>query len=234
LCRIFVYYVKKGVLEPMTRVAGLDEAGRGCVIGPLVVAGVVFHKESIEKLRDYGVKDSKLLNRKKREGLESIIKELSLSYKYFEISPKTIDKVVLKNRPLRKLNYLETMVMAKLIRDLRPDEAYVDPTDVNFERCAKQIISVIPFDVKIICEPKADLKFVVTAAASILAKTRRDKIISELREKYGDFGSGYPSDKKTRCFIKSWFSEHDECPSFMRESWITVQRARKELTQQIL
>lgn len=218
----------------MIRVAGIDEAGRGCVIGPLVIAGVVFHNETIEELRDYGVKDSKLLSKKKREALESIIKELSLSYKYFEIPPKTIDKVVLKNRPLRKLNYLETMVMAKLIRDLKPDKAYVDPACVNYERCAKQISTVIPFDLKIICEPKADLKYVVTAAASILAKTKRDQIISQLREKYGDFNSGYPSDKKTISFINSWFRKHDECPSFMRESWITIQRARKKLTQQTL
>jgi ribonuclease HII len=218
----------------MTRVAGLDEAGRGCVIGPLVIACVVFQKEAIGKLRDHGVKDSKLLTKKKREELENIIKELSLGYKYFEISPKTIDKVVLKNRRLRKLNYLETMVMAKLIRDFKPDEAYVDPTDVNYERCAKQILSVIPFDIKIICEPKADLKYVVTAAASILAKTRRDKIISDLREKFGDFSSGYPSDKKTIRFIESWFTEHHDCPSFMRESWITIQRARKDFTQQTL
>lgn len=218
----------------MTRVAGLDEAGRGCVIGPLVIACVVFNKETIGKLKDHGVKDSKLLNKKKREELGNIIKELSIGYKYFEILPKTIDKVVLRNRPLRKLNYLETMIMAKLIRDLRPNEAYVDPTDVNYERCAKQLFSVIPFDIKIICEPKADLKYVVTAAASILAKTRRDNIISDLREKVGDFGSGYPSDKKTRCFIKSWFTKHKECPSFMRESWTTIQRTRKELTQQTL
>ena len=215
----------------MRRVAGVDEAGRGCVIGPLIIAGVLFSEEVISQLLDLGVKDSKKLKKNQRVSLDVKIKELALDYKYYEISPSVIDKVVFRNRPLRKLNYLETMLMAKIVRDLKPDKVFVDPTDVNAERCAEQIASVLPFVTEIICEPKADDKYLVTSAASILAKVRRDRIIMELREKYGDFNSGYPSDKKTIEFINSWFKSHKNCPPFMRESWKTIQKVRKSLIQ---
>lgn len=215
----------------MRRVAGVDEAGRGCVIGPLVIAGVVFKEEEISHLMDLGVKDSKKLTKNRRESLDVRIKEIALDYQYFEISPTVIDKVVFRNKPLRRLNYLETMIMAKVVRDLKPDKVFVDPTDVNAFRCAEQIASVLPLVTEIICEPKADDKYLATSAASILAKVRRDKIIKELIEKHGDFNSGYPSDKKTIEFIISWFKTHDKCPSFMRESWKTIQKVRKSLIQ---
>jgi ribonuclease HII len=214
----------------MVRVAGVDEAGRGCVIGPLIIAGVVFEEETLPQLVKLGVTDSKKLSYKRRDVLEKIIKKLAIDYKYFELIPRIIDKVVFRNVPLRKLNYLETMAMAKIIRDLRPDKVYVDPTDVIADRCADQITSVLPFKIDLTCEPKADIKYQVTGAASILAKVKRDRIISELREKYGDFNSGYPSDKKTIDFIKAWFKDHSECPPFIRESWKTVQNIRKTVT----
>jgi ribonuclease HII len=214
----------------MVLIAGVDEAGRGCVIGPLIIAGVVFEEKKLPQLVKLGVTDSKKLSSKKRENLEKEIKKLAIDYKYYELVPRIIDKVVFRSVPLRRLNYLETMAMAKIIRDLRPDKAYVDPADVIADRCVDQIARVLPFKINIICEPKADIKYKVTGAASILAKVKRDKIISELREKYGDFNSGYPSDKKTRGFIKTWFKDHTECPPFIRESWKTVQNIRKTVT----
>ncbi|MBT3285426.1 ribonuclease HII [Candidatus Bathyarchaeota archaeon] len=205
-------------------IAGVDEAGRGCVIGPLVIAGVMFDDDVVGALREIGVKDSKKLSAKKRVKLSVEIKELALGYRFFELSPRTIDKVVFRNVPLRRLNYLETMGMACIIRELKPDEAHIDPCDVVSERVASQIKGVLPFDLVIRCEPRADAKYPATSAASILAKVRRDSHIEELRELHGDFNSGYPSDWRTQNFLRDYFSENKECPDYMRESWSTVQK----------
>lgn len=206
------------------RVAGVDEAGRGCVIGPLVVAGAVFDEEDLPLLTEMGVKDSKRLTSRRRLALADKIRDLALDVSYFELPPQVIDKVVFRSKPLRRLNYLETMVMAKVLRDLEPDAAYVDACDVDNRRCGEQMRSVLLFEVEVICEPRADAIYPVTGAASILAKVRRDHVVAGLRELHGDFNSGYPSDRKTSEFIEGWFREHDECPPWMRASWATVRR----------
>jgi ribonuclease HII len=213
------------------RIAGVDEAGRGCVIGPLVIAGVVFEEEDLPLLTEMGVRDSKRLTPKKRLALAEKIRELALDISFFELPPRVIDKVVFRGKPLRRLNYLETMAMAKVLRDLKPDKAYVDTCDVDHLRCAEQMSGVLPFDVDIVCEPKADDRYPSTGAASILAKVRRDQVVAELRELHGDFNSGYCSDSKTSEFVESWFSEHEECPPWMRASWVTVRRHTVKQTQ---
>jgi ribonuclease HII len=213
------------------RVAGVDEAGRGCAIGPLVIAGVLFEEETLPILREIGVKDSKKLSAKKRTTLAEEIKEIAIDYKVFELKPWVIDKVVFRSQPLRRLNYLETMIMAKIVRELEPDIVHIDPPDVNSQRCAEQIQSVIKYKLDIVCEPKADDKYPSTGAASIIAKVIRDQRIAELREKHGDFNSGYASDKKTQRFIEDYFSENKECPDFIRASWKTVQRHMQPFKQ---
>jgi len=213
------------------KVAGVDEAGRGCAIGPLVVAGALFLQEDIPRLVELGVRDSKRLAARKREGLSVEIKELALGFRFVELPPGTIDKVVTRGVPLRRLNYLETMVMAQIIRELRPNSAYVDTCDVDHVRCGEQIQSVIPFKVDVTCVPKADNIYPVTAAASILAKVRRDLLVAELRDMYGDFGSGYCSDRRTMEFIDSWFACNREPPPFMRASWAPVKRHLARLRQ---
>lgn len=216
------------------RVAGVDEAGRGCAIGPLVIAAALFEEETLSKLRKIGVKDSKKLSAKKREKLVTEIKELAIDYRVYEIQPRVLDKVIFRSIPLRRLNYLETMVMAKLVRELEPDLVYMDPPDVDNQRCAEQVQSVIKYKLEVICEPKADDKYPSTGAASILAKVQRDQRIKELRDQHGDFNSGYSSDKKTQRFIEEYFKQHIECPDYMRESWSTVQRHMQPLKQKKL
>jgi ribonuclease HII len=220
-----------GPSSPDMRVAGVDEAGRGCAIGPLVIAGAVFSDEDVPELVEMGIRDSKRLTARKREKLSAKIKELALEFRFVELSPETIDKVVTRSVPLRRLNYLETMVMARIIRELRPDSAYVDTCDVDHVRCGEQIQSVLPFQVDITCVPRADSIYPVTSAASILAKVRRDTLVAELRDLYGDFGSGYCSDRRTVEFIDGWFADNRESPPFMRASWAPVRRHLTRLKQ---
>ncbi|OGD52748.1 ribonuclease HII [Candidatus Bathyarchaeota archaeon RBG_13_60_20] len=213
------------------RVAGVDEAGRGCAIGPLVIAGALFQQSDIPKLIEAGVKDSKKLTPRMRRRLYETIIDMALDHRIVELPPATIDKVVNRSVPLRRLNYLETMVMARVVRELRPDSAYVDTCDVDHMRCGRQIQSVIPFNVDITCVPKADNLYPATAAASILAKVRRDKVVAELREAHGDFGSGYCGDHRTIQFIEAWFRDNRESPPFMRASWAPVKKYLAPLRQ---
>src|SRR4030066_675537 len=115
-------------------VAGVDEAGRGCVIGPLVVAGVSLKAENLPFLLELGVKDSKLLTAKKREALYPEILKLTQHHHTIKVLPYLIDKAVRCTRTLYKLNRLEAQTMAKIIEELKPDEAYVDAADVVQER----------------------------------------------------------------------------------------------------
>ena len=212
----------------MVIIAGVDEAGRGPVIGPLVVAAVSFNEESIDELSHMGVRDSKALSSRKRESLVLEIMALCECYSYFDLQPWAIDIVVNRAKKLRRLNFLEAMAMAKTIRDLRPDRVYVDAADVIPERFRDDILRVLDWCPHLICEKKADAKYPVVSAASILAKVRRDSFIAELKVQYGDFGSGYPSDPKTVSFIRNWFQENDESLPCMRSSWRTVKRLRSK------
>jgi ribonuclease HII len=208
----------------MVIVAGVDEAGRGPAIGPLVVAAVSFQEAVVDDLFSMGVKDSKALSPRRRESLAPEIKDIAEGYSIFELQPWAIDKVVNRGQKLRKLNYLEAMAMAKAIRDLHPDRVYVDTADVLPDRFKEDILRVLDWKPHIICEKKADVKYPVVSAASILAKVRRDLLVAKLREIHGDFGSGYPSDPKTVAFIESWFQENDLPPPYMRGSWKTIRR----------
>ena len=121
--------------------------------------------------------------------------------------------------------------MAQIILGLKPDLAYVDAADVNNVRFGEQIRKLLSFKVNITSEHGADVKYVVVSAASIIAKVHRDEVISRLREIYGDFGSGYSSDPKTRRFLTNWLKEKKRLPNFMRKSWKTVKRIRDDLQQ---
>lgn len=209
-------------------VAGVDDAGRGCVIGPLVLAGVLVKEEDLPKLAQLGVKDSKLLSPHRREILASEIKKTVERLSLVKLSPKEIDKVVLEGRKLHKLNWLEAQAMAKVIEALKPDVAYVDASDVLEERFKKDILECLPFKIKIVSEHKADRNYPIVSAASIIAKVERDREIAELAKYYGDFGSGYPSDPRTMRFLKQCLEKSCDYPDFVRRSWKPAKKAKSE------
>jgi ribonuclease HII len=209
-------------------IAGVDDAGRGPIIGPLVIAGVVVCEKDLSKLRDLGVKDSKLLSPQKREKLTTEIKELAVKFHIESLSPVEIDKVVETGRKLHRLNRLEAQTMATVINALRPDVAYVDASDVLADRFGKHISENLSFKVKIISEHKADARYAVVSSASIIAKVERDHAIEELNERHrdmGELGSGYASDPRTIKFLETWYVRFRSYPEFVRKSW----RPAKEL-----
>jgi len=208
------------------RVVGVDDAGRGAIIGPLVIAGVLINEQDLPRLEELGVKDSKLLSPHRREQLAEEIKKLALKYHIVKLAPAEIDKVVETGRKLHRLNRLEAQTMAKVIAALKPDVAYVDASDVLADRFKSHIEESLPFEVRIVSEHKADAKYPVVSAASIIAKVERDRAIAELQESHGNMGCGYPTDAKTIEFLESWIQRFGSYPDFVRKSWKPAKRLK--------
>ena len=200
-------------------ICGIDEAGRGSLIGPLVVAGVAIENHKVSKLVEIGVKDSKSLDVKMRKKIYNRILNLVDSYEILKIYPKSIDKRVFHH----ELNVLERESMSEIISRFKPTRAYVDSCDVNAYRFGKMLEESTGVD--IIASHKAEKKFPVVSAASIVAKIHRDKSIQYLSKKY-NFGSGYPVDQKTMEYIYAIRNSHSKMPFFVRKSWQTIRRLR--------
>lgn len=214
--------------------AGVDDAGRGPIIGPLVIAGVLLEENRDRELRAMGVKDSKLLSPEMRTLLAPKVRMFASKVSVVEAQPKEIDEVVLHGGKLRKLNFLEAQLMAQVVSELSPKEVYVDASDVNEKRYGETIREFLPANlrrVKIVSEHHADRTYPVVSAASIIAKVRRDEAVENLRREYGDFGSGYMTDPKTMVFLREWRRTHDTFPPIVRLSWKTVKEIEDEVGQ---
>ena len=202
-------------------ICGVDEAGKGPVLGPLVVAAVAV--KNAKEIENLGIKDSKQLNATKRKELAKLIKE-RYDYAVEIIEAETVDKYRRQN----KLNELNREAFERVISKLNPNVAYVDAADVNEDRFGKQIKKRLTNqkDTDVISMHKADAKIDVVAAASIIAKETRENEIRKLKGKIGDFGSGYPSDERTIKFLKSFYADNGKWPTGTRKSWKTVERIR--------
>lgn len=200
------------------QVCGIDDAGRGSMLGPLVISGISIDKRKLRKLSSLGIKDSKKLSPKNRELLYKKITELVDDYYIAKIPPRSIDASVKHHG----LNELEAKYMAKVVSKLDPDTSYVDSCDVNPTRFGKEI-SKLSDNHKIKSYHHADSRFVIVSAASILAKVTRDRAIEKLRKNH-DLGSGYPSDSKTVKFVTRYYKINHSLPTFVRKSWKPVQK----------
>ena len=204
-------------------VCGVDEAGRGSMLGPLVVAAISIEKSKLNTLTDMGVKDSKKLSPKAREALYKKIIRLVDGYAISKASPKQIDSAVSRHN----LNHLEAFHMEKVIKKLQPEISYVDSCDVNETRFGKELAKLCKTG-KIKSYHHADAKFVVVSAASIIAKVTRDRAIARLAEIHS-VGSGYPSDPRTVQFVREWFLQNSQMPPFVRKSWAPVKLIAAQL-----
>ncbi len=209
----------------MTGICGVDEAGRGPVIGPMVVAGVLVADEGA--LRGLGLRDSKQLTPERREALAPRIREVA-RVESVSISAADIDAT----RAEMTMNELEVNLFASVIGRLRPDVAYVDAPDVDEARFAEEVGSQLDFDLRIVSRHKADERYPVVSAASIVAKVERDAAIRDIEADVGQpIGSGYPSDPVTMAFLEVWIRERGTLPPETRASWETVKRVRVLVAQ---
>jgi ribonuclease HII len=213
------------------RVCGVDDAGRGPVIGPLVVAGVILDECEIFKLKDLGVKDSKMLIPETRTRLSKEIPEIVDDYHVVELAAEELDKIVNRAPKFQRLNLLEAKAMAEVIEKLRPEVAYVDSSDTRTDRFKNNILDNLSFKPRIVSEHKADINYPVVSAASILAKVHRDSRIDEIKKEYGEVGSGYAHDTLTIKFLRDYYSDHGDFPPIVRRSWKTLKSIVSDLTQ---
>jgi ribonuclease HII len=205
-------------------VAGVDEAGRGSILGPLVVAGIRIDESKLKQLHMLGVKDSKKLAPRTREKLYREILKVVDDYYVYKVKPERIDQFV----SMKKLNVLEANAMASVINQLKPQVAYVDACDVKPERFRTAVMSTLKCRTRIDSSHHADSNNVAVSAASIIAKVKRDREIAKLGKKVRNIGSGYPSDKKTMRFVNRWVRIHGRAPKFARSSWRPLRELLKE------
>ncbi len=198
------------------KIAGIDEAGKGPVIGPLIVCGVCLDQNLVSVLKKLGVKDSKKLSPKRRAFLADKIKEIS-EFHIVKIDPPRLDELMAS----KTINDIILDACIEIINRLNPNIVYVDCPHVNIskfkailEKCTRK---------KIIADHKADSKYEIVSAASILAKVTRDCEIDKIKKEIAeDFGSGYPSDVRTINFLKRIINEGKDLPWFVRKSWKTT------------
>ncbi len=205
---------------PSGRILGIDEAGRGSLVGPLVVGGFLMEADRIPELETLGVRDSKRLTPARREAifaeLPRIGRPLTVS-----LGPKAVDRAVSGGH----LNELELAAFARLIRTHRPDMAYADACDPVAERFGRRLRAASGHDGRVHARHKADRDLLVVGAASIVAKVHRDRAIARLRERWGEnLGSGYPSDERTVEFVRATLAVGGPPPSWLRRSWATMER----------
>jgi len=213
---------------------GIDEAGRGPVIGPMVVAGCLLDEKSRRELKNLGVKDSKQLTQKRREFLEEEIKRRAEFFKVIKIFPKEIDG---EGKERIKLNEIESLACSKIINNLgehsKKINIFVDCPSVSIRKWEDSLrVQIKDFtNLGLSCEHKADQNHIVVSAASILAKCEREKEMKKLKEKYGkEIGSGYCSDSTSMKFLKKNILKYDK-EGIFRKSWITWKKAYEEKNQ---
>jgi ribonuclease HII len=213
----------------MNVICGVDEAGKGAVLGPMVIAGVLV--QDTEECEGLGLMDSKMLSKKRREELfECITADFVTAVRV--IDAQDIDHMRLEMKT--GMNAIVATAHAAVIDELDAQTAFVDACDVNAQRYGETITALLRASRTIISEHKADSRFPVVSAASIVAKVTRDRIVDSLSEEYGAIGSGYPSDKVTIDFLEAWICDNGSPPPLARRSWRTVSDITARLSQSTL
>ncbi len=196
-------------------ICGVDEAGKGAVLGPLVIAGVCC--DSDEECRELGARDSKTLSPDRREALYEVIRgrfPTAISI----LDARDVDRAL----SIMTINERLARAHAAVLQYLRPDTAYVDACDVNAARHGRTMRRFLVHKCVLVTEHKADDLHPVVGAASIIAKVVRDREMAILRSQFGPLGSGYPSDPETRRYLEQYIADHHHPPPFARRSWQTV------------
>ncbi|MBI5225365.1 ribonuclease HII [Candidatus Micrarchaeota archaeon] len=210
-------------------IAGVDEAGRGAVLGPLVLCVFAIDEDASDRLKQMGVKDSKLLSDKERERLADII-----THYPHELQIVSAHEITEYMKKKISINEMEAEKIADGLRLLHArvrniGAVYVDSPDPlprKFEiRIRKYLKGSAIENIKIISENKADFRYPVVGAASIMAKSTREKEVLAMKKELGDFGAGYPSDEKTIEFIRKNLKTA-KLQKYIRHRWETIQRMK--------
>ncbi len=206
-------------------IAGVDEAGRGCIVGSMFLCVLYCKKEDEHRLKKIGVRDSKLLSPKQREELEPQIRKMC-TVKLVEVEVPEINSLM----ETASLNEIEAMKIAHGLNSVKskPEIVYVDSPDNIPKNFELRIRKYLNDRMHIISQNKAESRFPVVAAASIVAKVARDAQIEEIKRQLGiDFGSGYTSDPRTREFLMQHANE-PEVRKHLRTKWKTLDNIKQK------
>jgi ribonuclease HII len=218
-------------------ILGIDDAGRGPIIGPMIMAGVLIDNNQEAILKKQKITDSKLLNHKQRINFSKIIVKNSKAQKIITTHPKEIDHTL--NDPDTNLNKLEAQKSAEIINSLNKGKTritvIIDCPSTNIPAWRNTVLKYVTTksNLTVKCEHKADFRHKSVAAASILAKVEREKEVAKLKKEFGDFGSGYPSDPTTKQFLKEKGRELANSGIF-RKSWSTWKKLYPDKSQSSL
>ena len=213
-------------------ICGIEEAGRGPVIGPLIMVGLAIEEKDLVKLKELGVKDSKQLTIKQICILKEKILKIPNKHILLKIKPKEIDDAVDGNNSLN-LNWLEATKTAELLNQLNPDKTFIDCPSPNIQKYKNYLKRYIKNkEIELIAEHKADVNYPIVSAASIIAKCIREEEVAKIEKLVGQsIGSGYPSNPICQRFLRE---NHDKYPELIRHSWESYKRVIKEKQQKSL
>ncbi len=200
---------------------GIDEAGRGAWLGPLVVGAVAVPRSSLDELAATGARDSKKLSAARREAILARLEAVG-TVRSIAAAPDEIDRHVAQGH----LNALEARLFGALARPFAPAEARVDACDVNARRFGAAVARHAGPGIRVVARHHADALDPLVGAASIVAKVRRDRAVAALARELGsEIGSGYPSDRITVAFVREFLADARAVPSWLRGSWAPTRRA---------
>ncbi len=213
-------------------ILGIDEAGRGPLLGPMIIAGVEIERKDEDKLVELGVKDSKLLSHTSRLRCYAEIMKIAKAVHVIKIQPKELDEKM----AFMSINRVEMQAMAKIINSSKAGVVYIDLPS-NGKNFVPALRARLKRDVEIVAEHKADAKYPVVSAASIVAKCVREEEMDKIRNKYkqyGDIGSGYPADERTMRFVEEYYRREGKFPEEARMSWSTTKDIKNKHAQKTL
>ncbi len=202
---------------------GVDEAGRGSLVGDMFVGLVGLPASALEVLRRQGVRDSKQLTPDRRRRLLHAILARAVVAVLVRVPPSVIDSMNLNEATANAVS----AAVAKALEVCVPQRIVVDK--VGRGETIVNAIRRLGYSGEVIVEEGADRKYVEVSSASILAKVHRDEHIRELSRTYGDIGSGYPSDPHTIMWLKSILRRGEGLPPIVRRSWKTLRKIAPDL-----
>ncbi len=204
------------------KVFGIDEAGRGAVIGPLVVAGVLAEESEIRAVEP---RDSKEISPERREEMYERILEAAEDWTVVKIPASEIDRLRLR----KNLNLIEAEVMANMVRAVSASSFFLDSPQANTQRFAELIEKLS--GKKVVADTFAEKKYPVVAAASVIAKVERDREMRKIEKAVGEeLGTGYPHDQRTVEFLRKC-AKKGGYPDFVRKSWVTASEILESVKQ---
>ena len=196
---------------------GVDEAGKGPVLGPMVAACVAAPPDALPT----GIDDSKRLTPDRRADLAAQLRAGPTVRT--GVAHVTTDRI---DDPGTDMNSLTVAAHAAAVRDATVPEGstgLADAADVDPDRFARRVGEALDGGVTVRAEHRADESAPLVGAASVVAKVERDRAVARIAAEYPDYevGSGYPSDPTTRAFLREYVRDHGVLPACARSSWKT-------------